>query len=104
MAYFRSACDKGWEGLIAKRADAPYQHSRSTDWLKFKCSHRQEFVIVGFTEPEGERVGFGTLLLAYYDQSKLVYAGRVAASLMATWRQPGRPVSDKRTAHASTDR
>jgi len=77
IKYLRDACDKGWEGLIAKRADAAYQHERSSDWLKFKCSHRQEFVIVGFTEPEGERIGFGSLLLAYYEEDALVYAGRV---------------------------
>lgn len=77
MTYLHEACDKGWEGLIAKRADAAYRHGRSTDWLKFKCGHRQEFVIVGFTDPQGERVGFGALLLAYHEDGKLVYAGRV---------------------------
>jgi len=62
------ACAKGWEGLIAKRADAPYQERRSTDWLKLKCSAGQEFVIGGFTEPGGTRTGFGALLLGYYDR------------------------------------
>jgi len=50
-AFFDQACRKGWEGLIAKRADAPYHHSRSRDWLKFKCVNQQELVIVGFTAP-----------------------------------------------------
>ncbi len=72
-----SACARGWEGLIAKRADAPYVHRRSTDWLKLKCGGGQEFVIGGFTEPTGSRVGFGALLLGYYDRGRLRYAGKV---------------------------
>jgi bifunctional non-homologous end joining protein LigD len=77
IEYFAEACDKGWEGLIAKRADAEYQHRRSTDWLKFKCTRAQEFVIGGYTDPKGSRVGFGALLLGYYDGGKLRYAGDV---------------------------
>lgn len=76
-AYHREACEKGWEGVIAKKADSPYAHSRSTDWLKFKCVAAQELVIGGFTEPEGSRVGFGALLVGYYDDGDLVYAGKV---------------------------
>src|SRR6202023_95490 len=77
-AYFRQACASGWEGVIAKRADAPYRAGRSRDWLKFKCESGQEFVIGGFTDPRGSRTGFGALLLGYYDQDrKLVYAGKV---------------------------
>jgi DNA ligase D-like protein (predicted ligase) len=75
--FFAEACEKGWEGLIAKRADAPYQHRRSTDWLKFKCAREQEFVVGGFTDPKGSRVGFGALLLGYYDSGRLRYAGDV---------------------------
>ncbi|MGI5405047.1 non-homologous end-joining DNA ligase [Streptomyces sp. CA-135486] len=71
------ACARGWEGLIAKRADAPYVHRRSTDWLKLKCGAGQEFVIGGFTEPAGSRVGFGALLLGYYESDRLCYAGKV---------------------------
>lgn len=74
---YRKACDKGWEGLIAKRADSPYQHSRSRDWLKFKCVNQQEFVIAGYTDPQGERQGFGALLLGYYENGRLKYAGKV---------------------------
>jgi DNA ligase D-like protein (predicted ligase) len=74
---YRAACDKGWEGLIAKRADSPYVHSRSRHWLKFKCVNRQELVIAGYTEPEGRRTGFGALLLGYYDDGALRYAGKV---------------------------
>lgn len=76
-AYLQEACEKGWEGLIAKRADAPYRHSRSRDWLKFKCSRGQELVIGGFTEPEGSREGFGALLVGYYADGELRYAGKV---------------------------
>jgi bifunctional non-homologous end joining protein LigD len=77
-AYYREACGKGWEGLIAKRADAPYRGGRTKDWLKFKCESGQEFVIGGFTDPQGSRTGFGALLLGYYDpDGRLVYAGKV---------------------------
>ncbi|HYA52051.1 MAG TPA: non-homologous end-joining DNA ligase [Streptosporangiaceae bacterium] len=77
-AYYREACSKGWEGLIAKRVGAPYRAGRTKDWLKFKCESGQEFVIGGFTDPQGSRTGFGALLLGYYDPAgRLVYAGKV---------------------------
>jgi len=76
-AFFKEACSKGWEGIIAKRAASPYSHSRSRDWLKFKCDRGQELVIAGFTEPEGERKGFGALLVGYYTGGDLHYAGKV---------------------------
>jgi len=77
-AYFRHACASGWEGVIAKLADAPYRPGRTRDWLKFKCEAGQEFVIGGFTDPRGSRTGFGALLLGYYDPGhQLVYAGKV---------------------------
>lgn len=76
-AYFEEACEKGWEGLIAKDAEAPYVHGRSRKWLKLKCTRGQELVIGGFTEPGGSRTGFGALLLGYYEDSKLRYAGKV---------------------------
>ncbi|MGB8622207.1 MAG: non-homologous end-joining DNA ligase [Paracoccaceae bacterium] len=76
-AFFDAACRKGWEGIIAKRADAPYSHGRSTDWLKFKCASGQELVIGGFTAPQGKRKGFGALLVGYYEDGKLRYAGKV---------------------------
>lgn len=75
--YFAEACDKGWEGLIAKRADSPYRHSRSGDWLKFKCVRGQELVIGGFTPPQGSRKGFGALLVGYHEDDRLRYAGKV---------------------------
>lgn len=82
-AFHRQACAKGWEGIIAKNADSPYVHSRSTKWLKFKCVNRQEFVIGGFTEPEGKRPGFGALLLGYYEKQILRYAGAVGTGFSA---------------------
>ena len=75
--FFVEACRKGWEGLIAKRADSPYVSTRSRDWLKFKCEHGQELVIGGFTEPRGSRVEFGALLLGYYRDGRFEYAGKV---------------------------
>jgi bifunctional non-homologous end joining protein LigD len=75
--FYRAACEKGLEGLIAKRRDSEYVHRRSTDWLKFKCINEQELVIGGFTDPAGSRVGFGALLVGYYDRGKLKYAGKV---------------------------
>jgi bifunctional non-homologous end joining protein LigD len=76
-ALFREACRKGWEGLIAKRADSPYVHGRSRDWLKLKCSAEQELVIGGFTPPKGSRTDLGALLLGYYEGDRLRYAGKV---------------------------
>jgi DNA ligase D-like protein (predicted ligase) len=76
--YWEQACKDGWEGLIAKRADAPYLAGRTRNWLKFKCENAQEFVIGGYTDPQRSRVGFGALLLGYYDaDGDLVYAGKV---------------------------
>jgi bifunctional non-homologous end joining protein LigD len=76
-AFFAEACRKGWEGLIAKRAGSPYVATRSSDWLKLKCEHGQELVIGGYTEPRGSRVEFGALLLGYYRDGQLEYAGKV---------------------------
>jgi bifunctional non-homologous end joining protein LigD len=75
--FLAEACRKGLEGLIAKRADAEYAHRRSTDWLKFKCANEQEFVVGGYSDPKGARVGLGALLLGYYDRRKLRFAGEV---------------------------
>lgn len=77
-ALLADACARGWEGLIAKRADAAYQPRRSHDWLKLKCAAGQEFVVGGFTEPAGSRIGFGALLVGYHDaDGALRYAGKV---------------------------
>jgi bifunctional non-homologous end joining protein LigD len=76
-AFYRAACRRGWEGVVAKRADGPYVGRRSPDWLKFKCINQQEMVVGGFTEPAGSRVGFGALLIGYYAGKDLVFAGKV---------------------------
>jgi bifunctional non-homologous end joining protein LigD len=77
VALLQEACAEGWEGLIAKRADGLYRSGRSSDWLKLKCSASQELVIGGWTEPRGARTHFGALLLGYYDDDGLRYAGKV---------------------------
>ena len=76
-AYYEEACENGWEGLIVKRASGPYRAGRSKDWLKFKCVNRQEFVIGGYTEPQGSRIGFGALLIGYHEDGRLRFAGKV---------------------------
>jgi ATP-dependent DNA ligase len=74
---YTDACRSGWEGLIAKRADAPYVRDRSRDWLKLKCVLEQEFVIGGYTDPAGSRTDFGALLVGYHEDGRLRYAGKV---------------------------
>jgi bifunctional non-homologous end joining protein LigD len=72
------ACHLHLEGIVSKRRGSPYRPGRGVDWLKIKCTKREEFVIGGFTKPSGNRSRFGALLLGYYDRKKkLVYAGRV---------------------------
>ena len=73
----RRACAAGWEGLIAKRADAPYVPARSRDWLKLKCDAAQEMVVGGYTEPRGSRTELGALLIGHYAGGRLRYAGKV---------------------------
>jgi bifunctional non-homologous end joining protein LigD len=76
-AMLRDACAKGAEGIIAKRADSRYLSVRSADWLKIKCVRQQEFVIGGYTAPQGSRERLGALLVGYYDDGVLRYAGKV---------------------------
>lgn len=71
------ACREGWEGVIAKRRDAPYEGRRSPHWLKMKCEATQELVIGGFTDPQGGRVGLGALLVGYFEGADFVFAGKV---------------------------
>jgi DNA ligase D-like protein (predicted ligase) len=80
---YTDACRAGWEGLIAKRADAPYVPGRSRDWLKLKCVWEQELVIGGYTEPAGSRTDFGALLVGYYEDGDLRYAGKVGTGYNA---------------------
>jgi bifunctional non-homologous end joining protein LigD len=75
---FEKICEAGLEGMVSKRRDSPYYSGRSPYWLKCKCRQEQEFVIAGYTNPEGSRVGFGALVLGYYkDGGPLTYVGRV---------------------------
>jgi DNA ligase D-like protein (predicted ligase) len=76
-ALYAHACRRGWEGVIAKHAESVYVGRRTNLWLKFKCENRQEFVVGGFTDPTGTRIGLGALLLGYYDDGDFVYAGKV---------------------------
>ncbi len=76
--FFREACRLGLEGIVSKRRDSPYQTGRKPDWVKTKCIHRQEFVIGGFTDPEGSRQGIGSVLAGYYaSDGRLTFAGKV---------------------------
>ncbi|KKX66453.1 DNA ligase D [Pseudomonas putida] len=85
-ALLNSACQMQMEGLIGKRLGSPYVSRRSSDWVKLKCKHRQEFVIVGFTDPKGSRSAFGALLLGLHDRDsgELRYAGKVGTGFTET--------------------
>jgi ATP-dependent DNA ligase len=76
-APWERACREGWEGVIAKRRDAPYEHRRSPHWLKMKCEAAQELVVGGFTDPRGKRRGLGALLVGYFEGGDLLFAGKV---------------------------
>jgi bifunctional non-homologous end joining protein LigD len=88
-ALLNSACQMQMEGLIGKRLGTPYVSRRSSDWIKLKCKHRQEFVIVGFTDPKGSRNAFGALLLGLHDRDsgELRYAGKVGTGFNETTLQ-----------------
>jgi bifunctional non-homologous end joining protein LigD len=77
VAVLADACERGWEGLIAKDATAPYTSGRSRRWSKLKCAHQQELVIGGFTAPQGSRTRFGALLVGHHEDGHLRYAGKV---------------------------
>jgi ATP-dependent DNA ligase len=68
---------EGWEGVIAKRRDSVYEHRRSKQWLKMKCELTEEFVVGGFTDPQGARVGLGALLVGYYEGEEFCFAGKI---------------------------
>jgi len=76
-SFFAEACKLGLEGIVSKRADSPYEATRGRAWQKVKCALRQEFVIGGYTDPQGSRAGFGALLLGVYDGDALRYCGKV---------------------------
>jgi ATP-dependent DNA ligase len=71
------ACAEGWEGVIAKRLDSAYEQRRSKQWLKMKCELAQDFVVGGFTDPQGARTGLGALLVGYFEGDDFVFAGKV---------------------------
>ena len=80
--FYEHACALKLEGIISKRADAPYAPGNRDLWLKVKCLNREEFVVIGWTDPEGARPRLGALLLASTDQDgRLTYAGRVGAGI-----------------------
>ena len=84
VSLITSACKLGLEGLVAKRRDSPYVSRRSTDWVKLKCGQRQEFVVGGFTDPQGSRSGFGALLLGVFNGTdSLQYVGNVGTGFNA---------------------
>lgn len=80
---FRAMCGAGQEGIIAKRIDAPYRGSRTRNWVKVKCTNRQEFVIVGATRSSAKARPFASLLLAQYEGDSLVYRGKVGTGFNA---------------------
>jgi DNA ligase D-like protein (predicted ligase) len=97
-AYYREACRNRWEGVIAKNGDSEYVSRRTRDWLKFKCVNEQEFVIGGYTEPQGNRIGFGALLVGFFRRGKLMYAGKVGTGFdNATLLQLGRKLAQLET-------
>ena len=68
---------EGWEGVIAKRRDSIYEQRRSKQWLKMKCELTEEFVVGGFTDPQGKRVGLGALLVGHYEGEEFLFAGKI---------------------------
>jgi ATP-dependent DNA ligase len=68
---------EGWEGVIAKRRGSIYEHRRSKQWLKMKCELSENFLIGGFTDPQGKRVGLGALLVGYHKDNDFVFAGKI---------------------------
>jgi ATP-dependent DNA ligase len=71
------ACAEGWEGVIAKRLGSVYEPRRSRAWLKMKCELTAQFVVGGFTDPQGARVGLGALLVGHFKDQDLLFAGKV---------------------------
>jgi bifunctional non-homologous end joining protein LigD len=101
---YAQACRSGWEGLIAKRADAPYARGRSRDWLKLKCVLEQELVIGGYTDPAGTRTDFGALLVGHYEGDRLRYAGKVGTGYSAeTLRKLGARLRKLETSESPFD-
>jgi DNA ligase D-like protein (predicted ligase) len=104
--FFKAVCGAGAEGVISKRIDAPYVSGNRGLWRKTKCYHREEFIICGYSEPEGTRAFLGALLLAYYDdEGRLVYAGRAGTGMSErTLRQLYEQLQPLRSAKTPLDR
>ena len=91
-ALFDVARKKGLEGILAKKRTSPYQERRSSEWLKIKIKHRLEAVIGGYTEPEGSREHFGSVVLGLYDKKgNLIHVGQAGSgfdqrTLAAVWK------------------
>lgn len=83
-APWERAAAEGWEGVIVKRRDSPYESRRSLHWLKMKCEVTGDFVVGGFTDPQGARVGLGALLVGQFDQSEFIFAGKVGTGFDTT--------------------
>lgn len=83
-ASFRAACEQHLEGVVGKRADAPYRGVRNGDWIKLKCGNEQEFVVGGYTQTAKRERGISSLLLGQYEGDRLVYTGRVGSGLSET--------------------
>src|SRR6185436_5158565 len=104
----KSACRLGLEGVIGKKKDASYVERRSSDWIKLKCGHRQEFVIGGYTDPKGSRAGIGALLLGVHDEhGKLQYAGKVGTgfddTMLRQLKRSLHAIASARTPFAAAD-
>lgn len=90
---YKRACELGAEGIVSKKVDARYQQGRSADWLKIKCTHRQEFIIGGYGLSESAHAGMRSLLVGYYEPGgSLVYAGKVGTGFS---HQDRRELKDK---------
>lgn len=76
-APWETACAEGWEGVIAKRRDSVYEQRRSKAWLKMKCELTHDFIVGGFTDPQGTRVGFGALLVGHHENGEFAFAGKI---------------------------
>jgi bifunctional non-homologous end joining protein LigD len=105
--FFREACRHDLEGILSKRADAPYESTRNRNWLKVKCSKEQEFVIAGYTPSSKGLPGFGSLILGVYENDHLKYVGRVGTGF--SLKQRARSVRDcksscRRARHFPSDR
>ena len=92
--FFKEACKHGIEGIVSKRANSPYESTRSRNWLKIKCLKRQEFVIAGYTLSD-KGIPFSSLVLGVYDKGKLIYAGRAGTGFSNQMRVDLKKMLDK---------